>query len=183
MAVTWFLFISNIFIMQIVLLNFLIAEVSMTYEKVKNLGPCLLFQKKQELNHFIQKVCTLYGKNDAFKALIFVSPRTIEGEEDQFIELKTFMKEQIQFEMGKMKMEVIPNLKKIGEQCTANHNLIQENETQMNKVQDRMNEMHKEMSGLSKMVGEIHGMFRELTGADKGSGKRSARDKQKQEGS
>lgn len=53
MAVTWTFFIANIFIMQIVLLNFLIAEVSMTYERVKSMGPCLLFQKKQELNFFI----------------------------------------------------------------------------------------------------------------------------------
>lgn len=45
-AVTWFFFIANIFMMQIVLLNFLIAEVSMTYERVKGLGPCLLYQKK-----------------------------------------------------------------------------------------------------------------------------------------
>lgn len=46
MAVTWFFFIANIFIMQIVLLNFLIAEVSMTYARVGDLGPCLVFQKK-----------------------------------------------------------------------------------------------------------------------------------------
>lgn len=43
MIVTWFFFIVNIFIMQIVLLNFLIAEVSQTYSRIKDLGPCLMF--------------------------------------------------------------------------------------------------------------------------------------------
>ena len=74
MFVTWFFFIANIFIMQIVLLNFLIAEVSMTYERVKGLGPCLLYQKKQELNVFILKVIKYFGKKDEFKALIMISP-------------------------------------------------------------------------------------------------------------
>lgn len=83
MFVTWFFFIMNIFIMQIVLLNFLIAEVSMTYDRIKNLGSCLLFQKKQELNFFVQKVLKVYDKHDAFKALIFTSPRFVEGEEDE----------------------------------------------------------------------------------------------------
>ena len=141
MAVTWFFFISNIFIMQIVLLNFLIAEVSMTYDKVKEMGPCLLYQKKQELNHFIQKVIKLYDKNDPFKALIFVSARTVEGEQDQFEDIKSFMTQQIQFEMGKMKMEVMPNLKRIGEQCSTNQHIIQESEIKMNKMQDQLNSM------------------------------------------
>ena len=82
MAVTWFFFIANIFIMQIVLLNFLIAEVSMTYERIKDTGPCLLFQKKHELNFFTQKILKLYNKKDPFKALYFVKPSINEGEED-----------------------------------------------------------------------------------------------------
>lgn len=32
--------------MLIVLLNFLIAEVSMTYSRIKDKGDCLLYQKK-----------------------------------------------------------------------------------------------------------------------------------------
>jgi len=73
LAVTWFFFIANIFIMQIVLLNFLIAEVSMTYDRIKNTGPSLMFQKKQELNFFVQKVLQFFGRNNQFKALIFIS--------------------------------------------------------------------------------------------------------------
>lgn len=61
MAVTWLFFIFNVFIMQIVLLNFLVAEVSMTYDRIKNLGPCLMFQKKHELNFFVLKVNLLFG--------------------------------------------------------------------------------------------------------------------------
>jgi len=74
MAVTWFFFISNIFIMQIVLLNFLIAEVSMTYERVKSTGPCLVYQKKQELNFFVLKILKFYKYDCPFKAVVFICP-------------------------------------------------------------------------------------------------------------
>lgn len=43
MGVTWLFFMANIFIMQIVLLNFLVAEVSTTYTRVLELGPCLMY--------------------------------------------------------------------------------------------------------------------------------------------
>lgn len=92
MAVTWTFFIANIFIMQIVLLNFLIAEVSMTYERVKSMGPCLLFQKKQELNFFIQKILKVYDKKNPFRALIFQVPKSFGNEDDDFGDLKDYIK-------------------------------------------------------------------------------------------
>lgn len=85
--------------MQIVLLNFLIAEVSMTYERVNQMGPCLLFQKKQELNFMVQKYLWFFNKKDPFKALIMISPKNLVGEEDEFSDLKTFMKDQMKFEI------------------------------------------------------------------------------------
>lgn len=66
------------------MLNFLIAEVSMTYDRIKNLGPCLMFQKKHELNFFCLKIFKFYARNDPFKALLFISPREVQGEEDEF---------------------------------------------------------------------------------------------------
>ena len=96
MGVTWFFFIANIFIMQIVLLNFLIAEVSMTYDRIKNMGPCLMFQKKHELNFFVQKCLKYYGKYDPFTALIFKSPTAVEGEDDQYNDLKTYVRDEMQ---------------------------------------------------------------------------------------
>lgn len=81
--------------MQIVLLNFLIAEVSMTYIKVKELGPCLLYQKKHELNFVIQKILKSFGKEDPFKALILISPTEHEGETDEFVDVKSFVRDEV----------------------------------------------------------------------------------------
>lgn len=104
MGVTWFFFIANIFIMQIVLLNFLIAEVSTTYERIKNLGPCLMFQKKQELNFFVQKILQIsYDKKDPFKALVFVSPST--GEEEDEMDQVNCLRDELKHNMNKIRSE------------------------------------------------------------------------------
>ena len=124
MAVTWFFFIANIFIMQIVLLNFLIAEVSMTYDRVKNMGPCLLFQKKQELNFFIQKILKVYNKKNPFKALIFTCPKEFGKEDDDFGDLKDYIKNQMSYELTKLREQVVPNQKKIMEQTNNNHVIL-----------------------------------------------------------
>lgn len=133
-GVTWGFFIANIFLMQIVLLNFLIAEVSMTYDRINSLGPCLLYQKKQELNFFTQKVLKIYEQRDPFKALMFTAPKFVEGEEDEFADLKDNLKNHISYEVGKLTNELIPNQKKILEQCTNNSNFIQEADTKVQRM-------------------------------------------------
>lgn len=101
------------------MLNFLIAEVSMTYNRINDLGPCLIFQKKHELNFFAQKVLRFYNKQDPFKALIFVSPRPIKGDEDQIDFLKNFRQE-IKDNVNKLRGDSISNQKKILEQFVTN---------------------------------------------------------------
>jgi len=49
--------------MMIVLLNFLIAEVGQTYDKVKSDGSMLLYQKKAELNLLAFKIFKMFGKD------------------------------------------------------------------------------------------------------------------------
>lgn len=85
----------------------------MTYDRVKNIGPGLMYQKKQELNFIVQKIIKLYGKEDPFKALIFVAPKIGEGDEDDFADVKGYMKDEISFQMTKLKNDLIPDQKKI----------------------------------------------------------------------
>lgn len=107
-AVTWFFFIVNIFVMQIVLLNFLVAEVSMTYARIKDLGPCLIYQKKQELNFFVQKIVTSYGKENFFKALIFISPKEHDDDNDELTALAESIKSTVSYELLKVKNDIYP---------------------------------------------------------------------------
>lgn len=142
-GVTWFFFIVNIFIMQIVLLNFLIAEVSMTYARIKDLGPCLIYQKKQELNFFIQKILKVYGKENLFKALIFINPKDMGLQDDDFADLRDSVKDTISYEMHKAAEDLVPNQKKIYELSTINHNSIGDIEAKISKMQDSISELHK----------------------------------------
>lgn len=107
-GITWFFFIANIFIMQIVLLNFLIAEVSMTYGRINELGSCLMFQKKQELNYFVLKVFKYMGKKDPYKALVFVSPKTLQDEEHHMGFLKSFREDTV-YAVKQMRHELLEN--------------------------------------------------------------------------
>ena len=50
LAVLWVCWFVNIFLMLIIILNFLIAEVSQTYDRVKGSGKMFLYQKKCEIN-------------------------------------------------------------------------------------------------------------------------------------
>jgi len=60
---------------MIVLLNFLIAEVGQTYDKVKSDGSMLLYQKKAELNLLAFKIFKMFGKRSYFKVIVFTSPK------------------------------------------------------------------------------------------------------------
>jgi len=75
MLIIWFFWVVNIFIMLIVMLNFLIAEVSQTYDKVKGQGKMLLYQKKAELNLLACKIFKMFGRRSSFKVLVFTGPK------------------------------------------------------------------------------------------------------------
>lgn len=124
-AMTWIFFVIQTFVMQIVLLNFLIAEVSMTFENVNNLGSSLIYQKKQGLNLFVQKILKFYGKDDPFKALVFVAPSDHEDAGDQFGDLKEYVKQEVEMQMEQFKNEIIPEQQKIIDQCSSNNSAFQ----------------------------------------------------------
>lgn len=140
MGVTWFFFMANIFIMQIVLLNFLIAEVSRTYERVKDIGPCLMYQKKQELNFFVQKILRMYGKEDPFKALIFVTPTDYPEEQDEnSLELLQTFREDLKKNMNKVRTE-------FKEGHTKVQNMFQQSDVKFHKFQEQVKNLLKEQS-------------------------------------
>lgn len=78
--------------MLIIILNFLIAEVSMTYDKVKSSGMQFLYQKKSEVNKNAYVYKELFkkifdGKDNEFTVLVFKTPRDISdlsGVDDMF---------------------------------------------------------------------------------------------------
>ena len=81
--IIWFFWVLNIFFMMIVLMNFLIAEVSQTYDKVKSDGKMLLYQKKAELNLLAFKIFKMFGKRSYFKVIVFTYPKDGDnGDED-----------------------------------------------------------------------------------------------------
>jgi len=49
-GILWMFWFFNEFVMMIIILNFLIAEVSQTYDKVKGAGNQFLYKKKCEVN-------------------------------------------------------------------------------------------------------------------------------------
>jgi hypothetical protein len=65
------------FIMLIVIVNFLIAEVSQTYDKVKSAGKVFLYLSKSNVNKIAFGYRKMLGfeKKDRFVVLVFKSPR------------------------------------------------------------------------------------------------------------
>ena len=70
----WFV---NCIVMIIIMLNFLIAEVSKTYERVRNQGEMLLYKKKAELNVQAYMVADYFSRilplkcSNQYVALVF----------------------------------------------------------------------------------------------------------------
>ena len=68
MWITWF---SNLFLMSIILANFLIAEVGVTFEKVQNLGNVFLNVEKAKFNKLIFQIESFFGYHNRFSVIIF----------------------------------------------------------------------------------------------------------------
>ena len=98
------LMITGITLLQIVLniivfLNFLIAEISQTYEKITSSKDTTMYQLKTQMNLDTQKLLRGVRKIEAFKSLIITTPRKEETITDEFTGivdtiLKGFRKQQ-----------------------------------------------------------------------------------------
>lgn len=73
--IIWFFWFCNVFIMMIIMLNFLIAEVGQTYQKIQSKGQKLHYQQRADLNLLTQKIKKLFNKlvghRTKYKVLIF----------------------------------------------------------------------------------------------------------------
>ena len=114
LTIVWLFWVLNIFIMLIVLLNFLIAEVSQTYDKVKSQGDMLLYQKKAELNLLAYKIFKMFGKRSYFKVIVFTRPKNdqLGGDEDTQGFSSKIQKNTANL-IKKMKTELYQNQKRI----------------------------------------------------------------------
>jgi len=79
LIVLWSFWFINIFLMLIIILNFLIAEVSQTYDRVKGSGKMFLYQKKCEINWnaYVYRKMFGYEKDDKFQIIVFKSPKDV----------------------------------------------------------------------------------------------------------
>ena len=68
LIILWLFWFVNIFIMLIIILNFLIAEVSQTYDKVKGSGKMFLYQKRCEIDWiaYVYRKIFGWGEQDKF---------------------------------------------------------------------------------------------------------------------
>ena len=65
----------------------------------------------------------------------------MQGEEDDFLDLKNYVKDQIQFEMSKLKLDVLPSMKKIQETCINNNSYVSQTDIKVNKIQEELLQM------------------------------------------
>jgi hypothetical protein len=105
----WFL---NMFIMLIVILNFLIAEVSQTYDKVKSSGKTFLYLSKASVNKiaFEYRHSLGYGQKDKFVTLVFKSPKdmsNLAGQGDDMFGFTTAVKNELKKLMQPFKNEIM----------------------------------------------------------------------------
>lgn len=63
----------------------------------------------------------LYDKKDPFKALIFVNPSVTEGEEDEYVDIKNFVRDEVQHQIKQLKEELVPNQEKIWDMVSSNY--------------------------------------------------------------
>jgi hypothetical protein len=64
--------------MCIIILNFLIAEVSQTYDRVKGSGKMFLYQKRCEINWNAYVYRKMIGiDEDKFQVIVFKSPKSV----------------------------------------------------------------------------------------------------------
>jgi hypothetical protein len=90
---TWFF---QTFFMLIIMLNFLIAVITSTYERVVNYQKIISYQHKAELNHETFALMSFFGDLPEYKFLIFsTSKKAGTLEDDQFSEIADLLKNYI----------------------------------------------------------------------------------------
>jgi hypothetical protein len=125
----WIFWFGNMFIMLIVILNFLIAEVSQTYDKVKSAGKIFLYLSKANVNKIAfgyRKVFFKmlgYQQKDQFVVIVFKSPKdlsNIDGGGDDMFGFTTAVKNELKKVFQPFKNELLKYLKKMSDTVDSN---------------------------------------------------------------
>ncbi len=70
--------------MLIIMLNFLIAEVSQTYDKVKSQGLVSIYRQKASLNKLVFQILHLFGIKNEFRVVAIEQPPLDKDADDEF---------------------------------------------------------------------------------------------------
>lgn len=92
----WAVWFFQTFFMLIIMLNFLIAVITSTYERVMNYQKIISFQHKAELNYETFALMSFFGDLPEYKFIVFsFSRKATTLEDDQFYEIADLLKSYI----------------------------------------------------------------------------------------
>ena len=123
MIFIWLIWAANVVGMVIVLLNFVIAEVSQTYEEVRSGGEIFRFQQMAAMNlKALQVINSLKlgwckSKNKKFKFIVFTTPKEVvqAEEEDEIFGLTNQIKKGVDKLLKKARVELQKNITSLTE--------------------------------------------------------------------
>lgn len=172
LSIIWLFWLLNVFLMVIVLLNFLIAEVSQTYDKVKSQGKMLLYQKKAELNLLAYKIFKMFGSRSYFKVLVFTGPKNDEdlGDDEVGQGFSATIRKDTAEQIAKLKAELLKSQKRVLGMVKAQQQNIEAG------IKAQSVHLNQSFNNLEKKISHAHG---DHGHADQAGG--SARDATEQE--
>jgi hypothetical protein len=84
----WMIWYMQSFFMLVVMLNFIIAVITSTYDRVIGLQKIISLKHKADLNQECNELLSLFGFNEEFKLIVFSNSKETTGlEEDQLAEV------------------------------------------------------------------------------------------------
>jgi len=110
MSILWVFWMLNIFIMVIVLLNFLIAEVSTTYTRISEAGSQFIFQKKAEMNMKARQLQNMFGFSQHFQVIALTTAKD-ESAAGNLAGFTSVIKHDVGQLLGRTKADIVKSLK------------------------------------------------------------------------
>lgn len=174
-GILWIFWFFNEFLMLIIILNFLIAEVSQTYDRVKGAGNQFLYKKKCEVN---QTAFTyrkeLFKKDDKFAIIAFKCPKdaaAASGNDEFFGFTNTIAKDakkmlaMMKVDLNKYTMKIHDRIKqnKKGADFTAAQidNALKKVTKAQEVFKDSFDQMHKDLEETARRYSHTKGWTRE----------------------
>jgi tRNA A-37 threonylcarbamoyl transferase component Bud32 len=81
-ALIWICWFTQTFFMLVIMLNFLIAVITSTYERVMNYQKIISYMHKAELNHEIFSLINFFYKQEQYRFIVFSMSKQVGTLED-----------------------------------------------------------------------------------------------------